>query len=316
MIARIADHLFWFGRYVERADNAARLLFVTGNLALDAELPAAEVWRPVLITCGEEGPFIERLGEAAAADGDVVQRALTWDSESWVSLRATVTMARDNARAMRDVISLEVWQAINEVFLWFGTDEAAALYASHRYDFYRHIQRATQLILGLTRSTMLHDSANDLIWLGVLLERTGQIARMLDVHHHALAVDPDAAKDAVVWIAVLRACCAFEPYMKRRPGQVTGPAVANFVLFDSDFPRSIRFAARSAYASLARIRPPEARDLPGGKSLERLRVLMSYLDDLATSQSLQSELHSALTHVVDEVTAIGALLSRELFGRT
>lgn len=316
MIARIADHIFWFGRYVERADNAARLLFVTNNLALDAELPPEDVWRPVVITSGEEATFTERHGREAMADGELVQHAFTWELDSVVSLRATLGYARHNARSIREVISLEVWQAINELHIWFGTPEAQALYASHRYDFYRHVGRSTQLILGLTRSTMLHDAAHDLVWLGVLLERAGQIARTLDVHHYALTLAPDAVRDAVVWISVLRACCAFEPYMKRRPGQVSGPAVANFLLFEPDFPRSIRFATREAYGCLARIRPPHAEALPGGKSLERLRVLMKYLDGLSTSPSLQSELHAALTHVVDEVSGVGALLAKELFGQS
>ena len=138
MIARIADQLFWFGRYVERADNNARLLFVTHNLALDADLPAEDVWRPVLITSGEHESFVTRHGEEATADAERVQHALTWETESWVSLRRTVAMARDNARTMREVISLEVWQGINELHLWFDTAEATALYAGHRYDFYRH----------------------------------------------------------------------------------------------------------------------------------------------------------------------------------
>ncbi len=318
MIARIADHLFWFGRYLERVESTARLLFVTHNLALDADLPGADVWGPVVITTGEAEPFAARYGRSASADGERVQYHLTWDTDSWVSLRRSVAMARDNARGMREVLSLEVWQAVNELHLWLDSTTARELYDTHRYEFYRHVQRVAQLALGLTRGTMLHDEALDLLWLGVFLERVGQIARSLDVHHHALARvgTTDPAVDAVVWIAVLRSSCALEPYTKRRPGQVTGQAVAEFLIFQPDFPRSVRFAVREAYGCLARVRPPEARDLPGGKSLEALRVLGHWVDDQARSPGLMNELHAALTHVVDEASRIGGLIGRELFGYT
>lgn len=316
MIARIADHLFWFGRYLERVETTARQLFVTHNLALDADLPSADLWRPVIITTGEAAPFHKRYGDDAMGDGERVQNHLTWDSETWVSLRRSVAMARDNARGMREVVSLEVWQAVNELHLWFDSDAARHLYDTHRYDFYRHVQRSAQLALGLTQGTMLHDEALDLLWLGVFLERIGQIARTLDVHHHALSQErlQDGAVDAVVWIGVLRTSCALEPYTKRRPGQVTAQAVAEFLLFQADFPRSVRFAVREAYACLGRVRPPQSRELPGGKTLEALRVLAHWVDDQARSPGLMNELHAALTHIVDESTRIGALLGRELFG--
>ena len=180
MISRVADHCFWFGRYVERAESTARLLATTHNLALDAELDPEACWRPVVVVAGEE----ERYG-GAYGDGDRVESFLCWDEDNGVSIRRSVAGARWNARSIREVVSLEAWETINELHLWLGSEAARAQWAGHRHDFYRQVRSSTQLCLGLLRSTMLHDTVLDFMWLGVLLERVGQTARLLDVHHHA-----------------------------------------------------------------------------------------------------------------------------------
>lgn len=312
MIARIADHLFWLGRYVERADATARLLNVTRTLGLDADGPEADVWRPIIIATGEEDPYTAR--HPGDVDGEEVERYLTWDEASPVSLVRTVRAARENAWAVRSTTSLEVWQAINELHLWLDGPDGRRMFDRSRHEFYRRIQRFAQLLFGLTQSTMLHDQALDLVWLGVLLERAGQVARAIDVHHHALMGQADQAVDAMIWLAVLRVCSGYEPFARRRPGQATGPNVAEFLLLEKDFPRSIRFAVSEAHAALARLCPPGTP--AGQRSVARLLALRAWIDalDLATAQR---DLHAILTHVVDETAALGSLLWDDLFsGRT
>ncbi len=318
MISRVADHCFWLGRYLERTESTARMLFVAANLSLDTEISARDVWRPVVIVSGEEERFAEHFDAAQAGDGEVVQDYLTWNAGCGVSLRASIDAARWNARAMREVISLEVWETVNELHLWLSTDAARTLWTKRRYDFYRHIKRRVQLVLGQIHGTMLHNDAMDFIWLGVLLERTGQTARALDVHHHVLtqleghATDPGVG--LALWPSLLRACSALEPFMKTSGGVVRGPRVAEFLLLEREFPRSVRFSVGRAWGCLSRIRPPAATHLPGGATLERLRALDHWLRGLSPEELSRDGFHDILTHVVDETAHICAGLGLEVLG--
>src|SRR4029079_10833167 len=184
VISRVADHCFWVGRYIERAESTARLLQVTRALAFDAELPPLHCWRPLMIVSGQFPEFSGHFGADAAGNGDIVQRYMTWATENPVSIRNSIRAARESARSIREVLGHEIWQATNELYLRFAGEEAAASYVHDRDEVYRNVRRSTQLCLGLVRSTMLHDDPMDFLWLGVLLERIGQTARTLDMHHH------------------------------------------------------------------------------------------------------------------------------------
>ncbi|KYG10250.1 hypothetical protein BE21_13155 [Sorangium cellulosum] len=331
MISRVADHCFWFGRYLERTESVARILAVTQNLALDAELSPHQCWLPVIIVAGQRAHFAEVHGEDAAADGELVQRYMSLDEDNPTSLRISSSAARYNARSIREVVSLEAWETVNELHLWMNSDQALEEFRSSRYAFYRRVRQLTQLCLGLTQSTMLHDTPLDFIWLGVLIERVGQTARTLDVHHHALTAMEQPASDrngagqggvsrrhrvveTALWLSLLRACSGFEPFMKLHQGQVNPQAVAQFLLFEPRFPRSIRHCVHAAFARLCEIRPPESATLPGGESLTRLHLLHQWVADRAGEPFDPLAVHAALTHVVDETATICDGIGRELLG--
>jgi len=328
MISRVADHCFWFGRYLERAESTARLLQVTSTLALDSDLTQLECWEPVIITAGEEEEFLRLRGPGAAADGEVVQEYLTFNDEVPVCLRRSIASARENARSVREVVCLEAWESINELHLWIQGPAARTAFEEHRYGFYRHVRRETQLCMGLLRGAMLHDAPLDLIWLGLLLERIGQTARILDVHHHALITAQAAGLQAqgqraaqgqgqgvlaplaeahpvvevAVWLSLLRACYGFEPFMKSHRGAVTGEAVASFLIFESRFPRAIRHCVRRAREGVAQVRPP-GNGPPPLLALARLKALEDRLDAQARTTLDEAEVHELLTAVVDETQA-------------
>jgi uncharacterized alpha-E superfamily protein len=315
LISRVADCCFWLGRYVERAESSARVLQATISLALDGELSPRQCWQPVVVVAGEEPAFLDRVGEAALEDGEAVQRYLVWDSDCPVALHRSVSAARENARSIREVLSADAWETLNELYLWLAGDAAGHEYAGQRDGFYRRIRQSTQLALGLVRSTMLHDTALDFTWLGVLIERVGQTARLLDVHHYALTAGARAhhVVETSVWLALLRACSGVEPFMKTHAGRVTGAAVAGFLVREPRFPRSIAYCVHSAHERLAAIRPPGDRDLPGGASLSRLAALDAWVTALSSAPE-PAELHAILTHVVDETAAICETIARELLG--
>jgi uncharacterized alpha-E superfamily protein len=321
VISRVADHCFWFGRYVERAESTARLLAATQSLALDAELDPAHCWRPVVVVSGEEAQFKERLAggnedDAAWGDGERIQEFMTWDTDAGVSILRSVRGARWNARAIRDVVSLDAWEAINEMYLWLGGDGARTEFRDHKEAFYRRVRSSTQLTLGLLRSTMLHDDALDFIWLGVLLERVAQTARILDVHHHAFTALPRRHEvvETALWLSFLRSLSGFEPFMKKNQAKVTSDAVARFLIGEPKFPRSIAYCVHSAHDRLRAIRPPDERTLPGGVTLERLRVLDEFVTARRRGPDAGESVHELLTHVVDETSAICDSLAKELLG--
>lgn len=317
MISRVADHCFWLGRYLDRAESTARLLQVTRALAFDAEMPQMECWRPLVTVSGQYPDFVARFGREAAANSEVVQRYMTWAIENPVSVRSSIRAAREGARSIREVLSQEIWQAINELFLWFSGEEASTQYINDRDEVYRHVRRSTQLNLGLVRSTMLHDTAMDLLWLGVLLERVGQTARILDMHHHIL--DGTGSQHQVLqtalWLSLLRTCSGFDAFMRQHQGRVTQKSVVSFLIHEQRFPRSLRYCVKSAAGVMRRIWSEEegGAGVENIEGLRRLQELDDWLDDqkrLSTTPSI----HDLLTHVVDEISAVCGAIHDNISG--
>jgi uncharacterized alpha-E superfamily protein len=300
MISRVADHCFWVGRYLDRSESTARLLQATRALAFDAELPHLSCWKPLVTVSGQLPDFVERFGAEAANNGTAIQRYMTWDTENPASIRTSIRAAREAARSIREVLSLDIWEATNELYLWFTGDEASNLYLSDRDELYRRIRRSTQLNLGLVRSTMLHDTPMDILWIGVLLERIGQTARILDMHHHMLdgTGGQHQILETAIWLSLLRACSGFEAFMQQHQGRVARTSVVDFLIFEDRFPRSLRYCVRSAL-SLTRRMWPDATAVVGAPVVERLVALDHWLTEQESNPP--DSIHALLTHVVDEM---------------
>jgi uncharacterized alpha-E superfamily protein len=315
MISRVADHCLWLGRYIERGESTARLLQVTRTLAFDAELPPMACWRPLVIVSGQYPELVAGLGAEAAGNGEAVQRYVTWAPDNPVSIRNSIRAAREGARSIREVIGHDIWEATNELYLWFMSEGAASQYLHDRDEVYRHIKRSTQLCLGLVRSTMLHDQPMDFLWLGVMLERVGQTARTLDMHHHirtAAELGQQSLLQNAIWLSLLRACSGFEAFMREQQGRVSGEAVVGFLLFESRFPRSLRYCLKTALALVQRLAGAKTRGL--SEARERLQALDAWLDGQQKSGLAISD-HALLTHVVDETAAACGALQKSLSAR-
>lgn len=316
MISRIADHCFWFGRFLERAESAARVLHVTGNLALDAELSPTQCWEPVLTVSGQRDHFRETHGEGAEASGDVVQEYMSFHDDNPVSLCRSIAGARDNARSIREVVSLEVWQTTNELYLFITGGEGRRIFEEDRYLFYQKVRKLAAVVSGFLHGTMLEDTPLDFINLGMLLERAGQTARTLDIHHAlspSLAVHHPVVATAL-WLSLLRACSGFEPFMKRNQGRVTGEAASAFLVLEPSFPRSVRYCVRRAEEHLTAIRSPSRPGLPGEKAQIRLRILNDRLVEMSPDALRGEGIHEELLHILSEVNLACDGLGNELLG--
>lgn len=314
MISRVAENVYWLGRYVERAESTARLLRTAAGLL--ADVPDVPRWTPVLVVCGEQARFVERFGEAAQEDGDLVLRYLALDPECPASIVSSVAGARENARTTRDTVSREVWEATNRLHLWVQSDDARRAFDEDQQDFFGRVTAFGAELRGAAEGTMLRDEPLFFLQLGVALERAGQTARALDVKHHMLGPTvsdvADTSADTVAWLATLLSCAAYEAYFKRNRGSVRGRRVARLLVLDEAFPRSVRAALDDALAALDRLRDP-TRPLADHASGRRLVALRERLLGLDVDALIAAGIHEELTAVVDGVAAVGAALYADLF---
>jgi uncharacterized alpha-E superfamily protein len=283
VISRVADSCFWLARYLERADTLARLLEVNHSFQLDVKLPAGERWRPLVIVAGQEEDFLERFGEDSIDDGDAVEEYLTWDLEHPSSIYSSIRWARENGRTVRETMSVEMWETLNDTWLWLKSRSAQRLYLSERDAFYDRLCAQCMLFHGMCYSLMLHEEPFVFMKLGRAVERAGQTARILDVKHHSLGDTPGEAEnatDAAQWLAILRSCSAFDPFFKRVARVLSGPSVADFLLFDATFPRSVRHNLDATRGLLLKLRDSDPPGMPrrSWDLLERFRGELQQMD--------------------------------------
>lgn len=315
MICRVAESCFWMHRYLERVDATARALRVNGFYLLDTHLADTRQWRPLVIVAGEEERFAELLGEDRMEDGETVQRYLVWDERNPASIYNSLRGARENARTIRETISLEMWEAVNALWHWLRGEEARSRYADERAAFYEKIQEGCYLIQGITYNTMLHEEPFDFMRLGLSLERASQTGRILDVKHHALGPstgDIESPAEIMEWQAILRSCSAYEPFFKRIGANLSGHAVARLLLLDPAFPRSVLHCLHRARNFLARIRNGDQAGR-GEESTDALETLIGHLEEREIQDLLRSDTHEELTWVIDRTAEICDRIREEFF---
>jgi len=315
MISRVAEGCFWLNRYVERVETVARMLDVNLAFQLDAELPDAERWWPLVIVHGEQEPYREITGGGPSDDGEVVQRYLTWNERSLASMYSSLRAARENARTIRETISLEMWETLNDLWVWLNSAEARELYEQSRHDFYLHVRDACLLFHGAANATMLHEDPFEFMRLGSALERAGQTARILDVKYHSIGqtdARQETPAEAAQWIATLRSCSGIEPFFKREDNVLSGRAIAEFLLFDPAFPRSVSHNLARAKNFLNLVRPPRPSAV-GQHADQILRQLRKELGQMSIDDVLEQGLHEVLTWIVDTTAEVCVAVHSDFF---
>lgn len=283
MISRVADGCFWLTRYLERVDTLARLLDVHHALHIDAGLPEDRSWRPVLDVTDELAAFDARAPGAAEDTGEAVQHYLVWDADHLSSIFNAVRGTRENARSVREIMSLEAWEAVNDLWLWLKDDAARDLYHTNRSAFYERLMQGAVLFHGVSHATMLHDEPFAFMKLGRAVERASQTARILAAHSRFEAPVPGSSLDAACSLALLRSCCGFDPFFRGHARPLRGDEVRRFLLFERTFPRSVLHNLDEARSLLYALRRDDPLGLPrrSRSALERLRgevLQMDYRD--------------------------------------
>jgi uncharacterized alpha-E superfamily protein len=307
MLSRVAESIYWMSRYLERAENLARMLDVNVLLQLDLPGHTAEQWEPMVMVTGDDAEFRERYGTATRAN---VLDFLVFDARSPNSILSCIAAARENARTVREILSSEVWEEINRFHLALRDPGARARVSHEAHELFQEIKRASHLIVGTTNETMPHGEAWHFGRIGRFLERADKTSRILDVKYFLLlpsADDVGKPVDDLQWSALLRSASALEAYRKVF-GRVSASNVAGFLLFDREFPRSVHRCVSSAQESLHAITgTPDRRFAnPAERSLGRLAADLDYTDMAEVIadglHEFVDELQARLNTVGDDIT--------------
>jgi uncharacterized alpha-E superfamily protein len=256
MLSRVADSLYWMSRYAERGENIARILDV--NLQLMLDLPKLDpeaqksLWGPVLRSTGDHEDFYKH--HKVTSSENVID-FLTLHPKNSNSIINCITTARENARHVREQISLEMWEEINRTYLWMKSQTLKKIQRQGPYEFFMQVKNASHLFQGITDGTMTHGEDWDFIQVGKYLERADMTTRILDANDEIFIKRPAAAQTngTLHWSAILRSCSSHDAYRKFYVAQVEPDKVVEFLILNEFFPRSIRFCTQTLDEALRRI---------------------------------------------------------------
>lgn len=279
MLSKVAERVYWLGRYVERVENTARLVNVYGNVLLDLPRPAKLVWESLLAINGDSERFLERYKRTE--ERNVVKFYLT-DKQTPTSIVSSIGFARENARTVREIVPANSWVAINDLSLYIQDNCEDALARRGRDEFLTHVVDACQFINGGIDGTMSRDSAYHFLMLGRHLERADMTSRIVDVGlanvfpwvswmHGDSEVELVAETSpyvSILWMSVLRSLSALQMYRRLVPERVREDEVVEFLLQDEAFPRAIAYCLRAVQASLEEL---PLNDVPLARALASLR---------------------------------------------
>ena len=242
MLGRSAYGMFWMFRYLERAENASRLLEAGFHMALTrGEGGAKDEWRSVLATLGQERAYDAAYDEI---DGMQVVNFILRDKDNEASILAMVEYARTNARAVRTALTREVWEATNEAWMTLKDAMARPVRESNLGEILTAVRNQTTLVRGAMEGTMLRNEGFNFARIGTFIERADNTARILDVKYYVLLPSVSwvgSSLDATQWDTVLRSVAGYRAYRWLNAGDMDPRGIAEFLILDERFPRSLGF---------------------------------------------------------------------------
>jgi len=313
MLSRVAESIYWMNRYVERAENVARFIDVNLNLSIDLGTGLGEQWAPLVYITGDQEHFIERHG---APEKRQVIEFLSFDAENPNSILSCLRSARENARTVREMISSAMWEELNKFYLMVRSAANERGTLEPGFEFFEEIKLASHLLYGITDATMSHGEAWHFGRLARLVERADKTSRMLDVKYFLLlpaVSEVGTPLDTLQWSALLKSASALEMYRKRH-GRITPTQVADFLMLDREFPRSMHFSLLKAEESLLAI-----TGSPGGTfrsaAEQRLGRLRAELDYTHIDEIIAGGLHEFIDRFQIKLNQVGDAISETFFAQ-
>ncbi|MEN9481418.1 MAG: hypothetical protein RLZZ298_2813 [Pseudomonadota bacterium] len=307
MLSRTADHLFWMSRYIERAENLARLLDVTWQMSLVPQPVevANQNWNAIIALNSLEEAFAAKYSTVNAEN---VLRFMVSDTDNYASIHSCLRLARENAHAVRGTITTEMWETLNSTWLEAREKTFEQLYNAGIADFFEWVKMRSSLSRGTTLGTLLQDVSFHFIRLGTLLERADNTARILDVKYHVLRPhgEEEGATDFYQWGALLRSVSAFEVYRKAYRDVITPERVAELLILRMDMPRSLHFCMNGVVKNLDLIANKLSTETQRQAGLLHAQLHYARVEDI-----LEQGLHEWLTDFMDRIYLLGNGISKD-----
>ncbi len=280
MLARVAESLYWMARYLERAEDTARLINATTIMLIDMPRGASVGWEALLTVAGLDEQFKKHYEEATET---AVMSFLIQDERNPSSIFACIRMARENTRSFREVLPRESWEWVNELYLYAKAYMNQALDRRKRLEVLTEIIRRRQAVVGLLSGTMSRDEAFQFLRLGRNVERADMTSRVLDVSYALNLPREGSQYYDLIWMSALKALSAYQMYRRHVSIRAQGSKVLAFLLSDPKFPRSVRHCLNEMRAALD--------ELPGDKPLRTLRGIQADLDNADFRALAKAGLH-------------------------
>jgi uncharacterized alpha-E superfamily protein len=306
MLSRVASDIYWMARYLERAENTARLINVNSHLLLDLPSRVKLGWEPIVDILSFRSLFYEKYDEAN--ENNVINFMIT-QRENPGSIVSSLSAARENARTVKEILPQEAWEQINEIYLFVTEEKNLAFSRRTRYDFLKRIIKANQAITGLLTGTMTHDDAYAFLRIGRNLERADMSTRIIDVRSASLLPDIDDESNAfsnIQWMSVLKSMSAYQMYRREVRMRINREDVLAFLLLESRFPRSLLHTVEQTEQSIAQ--------LPNNKScLSKTRNIRSYILNAHPAKLTQHKLHEFIDDIQLALIEIDKELNESYF---
>lgn len=310
MLSRVADSLYWINRYIERAENLSRFLEVSEAMALDCPPGSAEPWLPLIDASDDRELFDELCPQGRPSD---VVGFLINHPENPSSIVNCIASARENARQIREVITSEMWEQLNDIYLTIH--ESDQFWQQPAQEQLHQIRYACQLFNGITDATLSRDLSWQFSKLGRLVERAEKTSRILDVKYFLLLPAAEVVGgvvDELQWISLLRSAGAYQMFRQSQQKAIAPKAVASFLLLDPIFPRSVRYCLEGINKSLRVIRgnpvpgPPDDLECLSGLMLANWSYVR--IDEL-----VGRGLHEAIDHFQSDLNTLHERIDERYF---
>ena len=299
MLSRVAESLYWTGRYIERAENTSRLLHVNFHGLLDADLPdRGRAWHDLITFRGRDDVFAEHFSEYMAQS---VAEFVLWHPANPDAVAACVARARENARGAREQISSEMWEHLNRLFLLVArTGHATTLAAPH--DFFVRIREGSHAFQGVMKATLPRGEAYEFLELGCHLERADSTSRLLALKVPDLCAGEPEADTRSRLSSLLKSCGAFEAFRKQESDELSAARVVAFLLLERRFPRAVCFCLE---LSLAAIRAISGDAIRPERAIGRVFAELAFTEvpalDVSTTMLLE-RVQRGIADAADEIS--------------
>ena len=298
-------------RYIERAENLARILDVNETFSRDSR--GWQNWQSILQLYRDEEQFLENH---ETADAESVLYFYTLDQTNPTSIISAVNAARANARTLRPLISTEMWIQLNIFFNSLRNKKREDLAEPRLARFCTSVKEACQAHTGITEGTFYRDEGWFFYQIGRCLERADQTTRLLDVKYHLLLPNDKSVGspfDVSQWNAVLRSAAGYHAFRRVYPSGLSQKSVAGFLLFHSQFPRSVRACVRDVDNRLTELRS-NYNLRRGSRALEELDELCAALDEMTIEELISKGLHEFIDWIQVKLIRTHSELGAAFFG--